>query len=207
MTEIATIIPASADEADAAAFRSLEAALRFAFGNRYRGAPDSLAQHQKRIAGRGGAPRFESDEERSAMAGVIRRRISTMHPSRYALLVVRFAPRAFPCACRRACCSGWAKNEEWAEALSTLVADSIVAVSGHVSNRQLRAGIVQRWAGASRVNIGILAEKCGVHRDTAGKQAKLIRRWLDQLERSALDEADLCLSVQPVDNSQHSVLE
>ncbi len=202
MTEFEAIIPASADDAESAAFRSIESALRFALGNRYRGEPDSLAQHQKRIAGRGGAPRFESDEERSAMAGVIRRRISTMHPSRHALLVVRFAPRAFPCACRRACCSGWAKNDEWAEALSTLVADSIVAVSGHVSNRQLRAGIVQRWAGASRVNIGILAEKCGVHRDTAGKQAKLIRKWLDQLERSALDEADLCLSGQPVDNSQ-----
>lgn len=207
MVDIESIVPVSSDATDGAAFSSVESALRFAYGNRYRGEPDSLAQHQKRIAGRGGAPRFESDEERAAWAGVIRRRISTMHPSRHALLVVRFAPRAFPCSCRRACCSGWAKNDEWVEALATLVADSIVAVSGHVSNRQLRAGIVQRWAGASRVNIGILAEKCGVHRDTAGKQAKLIRRWLDQLERSALDEADLCLSVQPVDNSQHSVLE
>ena len=206
MTEIEAILPQGADSADAAAFSSIEGALRFAFGNRYRGEPDSLAQHQKRT-GRGGAPRFESDEERAAWAGVIRRRISTMHPSRHALLVVRFAPRAFPCACRRACCSGWAKNDEWAEALATLVADSIVAVAGHVSNRQLREGVIQRWAGVARVNVALLAEKCGVHRDTAGKQAKLIRKWLDLLERSALDEADLCLSVQPVDNSQHSVLE
>lgn len=193
MTEIATILPASADETDAAAFRSLESALRFAYGNRYRGEPDSLAQHQKRIASRGGTPRFESDEERAAWAGVIRRRISTLHPSRHALLVVRFAPRAFPCACRRACCSGWARNDEWAEAAATIVERSIEAVPGTVSPRQLRAGIVRRWAGAERVNIGILAEKCNVHRNTAGKQAKLIRRWLDQLERAALDDADLAL--------------
>jgi len=205
LTGLESIIPASADEADGAAFRSVESALRFALGNRYRGEPDSLAQHQKRT-GRGGAPRFETDEERSAMAGVIRRRISTLHPSRHALLIVRFAPRAFPCACRRACCSGWARNDEWAEALAALVADSIVAVAGHVSNRQLREGVIQRWAGVARVNVALLAEKCGVHRDTAGKQAKLIRKWLDQLERSALDEADLCLSVQRVDNSRQSVL-
>ncbi len=206
MTDLETIVPVSSDATDGAAFSSVESALRFAFGNRHRGEPDSLAQHQKRIAARGGSALFESDEERAAWAGVIRRRISTLHPSRHALLVVRFAPRAFPCACRRACCSGWARNEEWAEALATLVADSIVAVAGHVSNRQLRAGVIERWTGVKRVNIGILAEKCGVHRDTAGKQAKAIRKWLDQLERSALDEADLCLSVQPVDNSRQSVL-
>lgn len=195
MTDIEAIIPPSADEADTAAFRSVDGALRFAFGYRYRGEPDSLAKHQKREARP--ASIFEDAEDRAAWAGAIRRRIGTMHPSRVALLIVRFAPRATPCSCRRPCCSGWAKNEEWTEAIGRLVEDSLQAVSGQISNRQLRAGVIRKWSGAERVNLGILAEKCGVHRNTAGKQAKAIRKWLEQLERAALDEADNCLAITP----------
>jgi hypothetical protein len=121
-----------------------------------------------------------------------------MSALRMALLVVRFAPRAMPCACRRPCCSGWAKNDEWVEALAHVVECSLEAISGQISNRQLRAGIVRRWAGSEKVNLGILAEKCGVHRNTAGKQAKAIRKWLDALERAAMEEADLCLVASPI---------
>lgn len=193
MTEIEAILPPSADDVDGAAFRSLEAALRFAFGNRYRGVPDSLAQHQKRIASRGGTPRFEDDEERAAWAGAIRRRIGTLGELQTAILIVRYAPRASPCACRRACCSGWSRNDEWAEAAALITDRSIEAVPGTLSPRQLRAGIVKRWAGAERVNIGLLADKCGVHRNTAGAHAKAIRKWLDALLRRASDAADLAL--------------
>lgn len=202
MTDLDSIIPASSDETDSSAFRSVEGALKFAFGNRYRGEPDSLAQHQKR-EGKSGPPRFEDAEERAAWAGSIRRRISTMHPIRQAVLILRHAPRAMPCACRRPCCSGWARNEEWTEALPVLVDASLVAVAGQISNRQLREGVIKRWAGADRVNIGILAEKCGVHRDTAGKQAKAIRKWLDESQRRAMDEAHVLLIGQPVDNRRN----
>jgi hypothetical protein len=192
VTDIESIIPVSADEADTAAFRSLDAALRFAFGNRYRGEPDSLAQHQKRT-GRGGTPRFEDAEERAAWAGVIRRRIETLDELQAAILIIRFAPRAIPCACRRACCSGWSRNEEWHEAASIVTERAMEAVPGTLSPRQLRAGIVRRWAGAERVNLGMLADKCGVHRNTAGTHAKAIRKWLDALLRKASDAADLAL--------------
>lgn len=191
---INSIVPALADTCDIAAFPSVDAALRFAFGNRHRGCPDSLAQHQTHSGSRGPA-RFDDADERAAWAGAIRRRVGTLHPAVVALLTVRFAPRAIPCACRRPCCSGWSRNQEWSDALSVLVSDSVTAVSGQISNRHLRAGVIKRWAGVERTNIGILAEKCGVHRDTAGKQAKAIRRWLDVLERRALDEADLCLTL------------
>lgn len=193
MTDIDAIVPASADAADRAAFRSVEAALRFAFGYQ-RGQPDSLAKHQKREAGR--APIFEDAEERAAWAGAIRRRISTMHPARLALVVLKFAPRATPCACRRPCCSGWARNEEWTDACAYLVDQCIAAVPGQISNRQLRAGVVRKWAG-ERVNLGILAERCDVHRNTAGKQGKAIFKWLAQLEHAALREADACLIGAP----------
>lgn len=192
MTDIEAIIPASGDEAESAAFRSVESALRFAYGNRYRGEPDSLAQHQKRD-GRSGAPRFADAEERAAWAGAIRRRIGTLDELQAAILIVRHAPRAFPCACRRLCCSGWSRNEEWAEAAAVVVERSIEAVPGTVSPRQLRAGVVRRWAGAERVNIGLLADKCGVHRNTAGAHAKAIRKWLEALLRRASDAADLAL--------------
>lgn len=191
MTEIEAILPPSADDVDGAAFRSLEAALRFAFGNRYRGTPDSLAQHQKRQAR--ATPRFDDPEERAAWAGAIRRRIDSLDELQAAILIVRHAPRASPCACRRACCSGWSRNEEWVEAAALITDRSIEAVPGTLSPRQLRAGIVKRWAGAERVNIGLLADKCGVHRNTAGAHAKAIRKWLDALLRRASDAADLAL--------------
>lgn len=190
VTEIDAIIPASADEAESAAFRSVEAALRFTFGNRHRGEPDSLARHQKRV---GAAPRFADAEERAAWAGDIRRRVATMSDVLQATLIVRFAPRALPCACRRACCSGWARNGEWADAVGMLTERSIEAVAGMISNRQLRDGIVRRWSGAEKVNLGVLADRCAVHRNTAGKQAKLVRSWLEQRHRRALEEAHLCM--------------
>ena len=200
MSEINSIIAPSADEAEHAAFRSIDAALRFAYGNCHRGEPDSLAKHAKST---GGEPRFEDADERAAWAGDIRRRIATLSDVRQAILIVRFAPRAFPCSCRRLCCSGWSRNEEWSEALSRVVEGSVQAVSGQISNRQLRAGIVRKWAGADRVNIGILADKSGMHRNTAGKQAHLIRKWLEQLNRAAMDDAALCLSSREVASPMH----
>ena len=190
VTDIDCIVAATADQSDSAAFRSVEAALRFAYGQRHRGEPDSLARHQKRETR--GAPMFEDAEERAAWAGAIRRRLETLSPARRSVLVVRFAPRALPCSCRRPCCSGWAKNAEWTEACADLVELCIEAVAGQLANRQLRAGIVRKWSG-ERVNLGILAERCDVHRNPAGKQAKLIRKWLDRLEHQALKEADQCL--------------
>lgn len=186
------IIPAGSDETGGAAFRSLDAALRFAFANRHRGCRDSLAQHQKQT-GQSGASRFDSPEERAAWAGAIRRRIGALSELQSAILVVRYAPRAFPCACRRACCSGWMRNDEWAEAAAAVTERSIEAVPGSLSPRHLRAGIVRRWAGAEKVNIGILADKCGVHRNTAGAHAKAIRKWLEASYRTAVDAADLAL--------------
>src|SRR5690606_41157452 len=44
LTELESIIPASADEADTAVFRSVDAALHFAYGNRNRGEPDSRSE-------------------------------------------------------------------------------------------------------------------------------------------------------------------
>jgi hypothetical protein len=193
---IETIIPTSADDADRAAFKSLDSALRFAFGNQYRADPGTLARFQKRT--HRGSEIFEDKLEAAAWAGDIRRRIGTVHPHRLAILFVKYAPRGFPCACRNACCSGWKANEEWRDAIGIVVEAAVLAVPGAMSNRQLRAGIVQKWSGADRVNLGVLAEKCGVHRNTAGTQTKAIRKWLDHLFHAAQDEADLCLRGAPI---------
>lgn len=171
------IVPQSADDAADAVFRSVEAALRFAFGNRHRGSPDTLARYLK--SAMGGAPRFDDEIERAAWAGDIRRRIDMVPPLSRALLITRFAPKAFPCACRRACCSGWRTNEEWANAAGEVTQRTPEAVPGTLLQRQLCRGVVLRWAKAEKVNIGLLADKCGVHRNTAGRQAKAITKWLD----------------------------
>lgn len=185
------IIPPSADRADEAIFGSVDSALRFAFSNHLRATPDSLAQHQKRT--RRSAEIFESREERAAMAGVIRRRIGTLQSSHIAIVTVRYAPKATPCSCRRPCCSGWARNPEWMEAAGEIIERSVSAVPGTVSPRRLREGVVKRWSGAERVHIGLLADQCHVHRNTAGAHAKAIRKWLDALFRAASDAADLAL--------------
>ncbi len=193
---IETIIPREAGSEDRAAFKSMEAALRFALGNQYIADPGTLARFQKRT--HRVTSIFDDKIERAAWAGDIRRRIGTMHPHRVAILFVRYAPRSFPCSCRRPCCSGWAVNEEWQENLALIVEAAATAVAGKVSNRQLRMGVVRRWCGADKVNIGLLADKCGVHRNTAGEHAKLIRKWLDALLYAAESEADACLRGAPI---------
>ena len=189
MIEITSIIPPSADRADQSAFASVEAALRFAFSQVDRGEPDSLAKHQPR---RGGQSIFEDKVERAAWSGDIKRRIAHMPRERSAILVVRFAPRSFPCSCRRACCSGWSKNEAWHEAAAVLVDEVIVA--GGAAHRSLRAGILKRWAIGEKLDIGVLADACGMHRNTAGKYNKVMRTWLDDTLRLALDDAYNALS-------------
>lgn len=188
---IETIIPTDAEDADQAAFKSLASALRFAMNNHHAADPGTLARFQVRT--RPGSSIFEDKFERAAWAGDILRRISGLHPTRTAILYVRYAPRSFPCACRRPCCSGHRVNEEWQNALAVVVEAATQAVAGKLSHRQLRAGIVKRWAGAERINIGVLADKCGVHRNTAGEHAKLIKRWLDALLFAAETEAEQCL--------------
>ena len=42
VTDIDCIVAATADQSDSAAFRSVEAALRFAYGQRHRGEPDKF---------------------------------------------------------------------------------------------------------------------------------------------------------------------
>lgn len=187
---IDSIIPTDADHSESAAFPSLDAALRFALGNHQRQKPGTLARFQKRT-GKGSI--FEDANERAAWAGTIRRRISLLHHDKIAILYVRYAPRSFPCACRRPCCSGWSANDEWVDALGMITQASIAAVPGTLSPRQLRVGIVRRWCGADKVNLGILADRCGVHRNTAGQHAKLIKRWLDKLLNDAEREAEMTL--------------
>lgn len=181
------IVPQSADDAADAVFRSVEAALRFAFGNRHRGSPDTLARYLK--SAMGGAPRFDDEIERAAWAGDIRRRADMLPPLSRWLLIAKFAPKAFPCACRRACCSGWRINEEWAEAISEIVSRTPEAVPATLLQRRLCQGVVKRWAGGDRVNIGLLADQCGVHRNTAGKQAKAITAWLSAGFTLAIERA------------------
>lgn len=196
---IETIIPSGATDESTAAFASLDSALRFAYANQYRQDAGTLARFQKRTHRSAGI--FDDKIEAAAWAGDIRRRIGTIHPHRQAILIVRYAPRAHPCACRNGCCSGWRVNNEWRDAMGVLVEAAAQAVAGAITNRQLRAGIVGKWAGADKANLGLLAEKCGVHRNTAGQQAKAIRKWLDQLLFAAEGDADLCLRGVRADRS------
>ena len=52
------------------------------------------------------------------------------------------------------------------------------ATPGCVSLRALRCGAVKRYFGDKDIDLGRLADHCGVHRNTASKQNGLILAWL-----------------------------
>lgn len=197
LAEITTLIPDSADTADEARFHSTEAALRFAFSNSvHASSKDSLAQH---IGPGNGEPTDRLDN--AAESGNIRRRIEAKLDDRQLQAVIaKFAPRAIPCSCRSPCCSGRRWNPEWAHAVRMLCEWSEEATREEVgengriiSHVLLREGAVRRWAGGEKIRIGELADRCGVHRDTAAKRAKVIERWLKSALHVALNQADLAL--------------
>ena len=175
------------DREAGALFDSIDGALRFAFGAADRGPAGTLGRLQK-ISG--GPRLFDNREERLAVIGSIRRRIGTLAPLHQAMLVLRYAPSSFPCSCRSPCCSGRRRNDEWADAFGLIVTTASTACE--VNRRALAEGAVRRWCG-DKTDIGRLADRCGVHRNTAGKHAKAAAKWLDATERAAIDQVALCL--------------
>jgi hypothetical protein len=185
MTQIVQLI---GEREAGALFETIEDALRFAFESTERGAGQgTLARLQKP---RGGPVVFDDRLERVGTRGVIRRRLETLSDLHQAILVARFAPRSFPCSCRSECCSGRRRNREWAEAVGAVV--SAAGAATDVEKRGLVEGAVKRWCGAEKVDLGLLADRCGVHRNTAGKHAKAVTKWLHETELGALNQAALC---------------
>lgn len=111
----------------------------------------------------------------AAQAGMIRAEVATLGPIAEAVFIARFAPHSTPCSCRAACCSGQRPNAEWVFAISKLT-DYVhtTALAGCTANGALRREYVVRYFSRrkeERVPLESIAERHGVHRDTASAQA------------------------------------
>ena len=72
---------------------------------------------------------------------------------------------------------------------------SVEAFSGHITHYQLRDALVRRWAGekGGRTDLGKVADRIGVHRNTVDNHFKTMRRWLDSRYKQAMAQADALL--------------
>ena len=116
----------------------------------------------------------------AAQAGFIRAEVHSLGEIAEAILIARAAPRYESCSCRAPCCSGRKPNKEWTAAIAVL-ADYVrtTALAGCTSNGLLRREYVVRYFSPKdqRTGLEALADKHGVHRDTAsahyGRVARL----------------------------------
>ncbi|WP_237173026.1 DNA-binding protein [Paracandidimonas lactea] len=159
-------------------FQSAHAALVYAFnysGQAYdrpimnRMADDPVEAVSKGLSGLDGA----------GQAGMIFNKLQHLPPLYQYIVFATYAPRSIPCSCRYPCCSGHKRNEFWHACIRQIEEAAITqALPGCVSHRVLRRGIIQREFGDKSLSLAELAEKAGVHRDTATNHASKIRAWL-----------------------------
>lgn len=162
-------------------FDSAHNALLFAFnfsGQQYdrpimnRMADDPVDYVSKGLSGMDGA----------AQAGMIFNKLFNLPPLYQYIVFATYAPRTIPCSCRYPCCSGSKRNVLWDACIREIEEAALrQALVGCVSHRVLRRGIVERAFGDKSVVLSELAEKTGVHKDTASNQNIRIKRWLDGL--------------------------
>jgi len=167
-------------------FPDIETALRF--GLRH-GAQALFRDTLGRLQATGGRSEALTPDEKTAQAGLILRRLETLTSLDQALLTLRYSLRQRPCNCRRACCSGWAVDAGWDRARVYLVEASMEAFSGRIIHYRLRDGLVRKWAG-QKINVGELADACGVHRQTVGIHGKVMKDWLGGKARLAVARAE-----------------
>lgn len=110
----------------------------------------------------------------AAQAGMILRRVTELSRLHQAILHARFAPREEPCPC----CHSSRPVLEWMAAIREISDVAVThALTGHVTNRSLRDGLVMRYFG-HKVTLQELAKRANVNRDTASAHNDMIIRWL-----------------------------
>jgi hypothetical protein len=120
-----------------------------------------------------------SGNDGAAQAAMILSRLSKLTIAQQNVLIAKFAPRTWPCSCRAPCCSGHKRNDMWERAICDLGQIAAAeALSGCVSNNRLRVGIVKRIFGDKSLTLEQLAERTGVHLNTAKNHSGAIKRWL-----------------------------
>ncbi|BCF88687.1 hypothetical protein [Paraburkholderia largidicola] len=155
-------------------FRTPQDALIFAFNYSMQRADRSLVDRMASPSPRTG--KGLSGNDGAGQAGMIRRELEQLTDIERAVLVARFAPRSWPCACGRSCCSGYTPNPEYQQAISLLTQAAMSVLAGRIVHYQLRRGLVEKAAGM-KVEIKALALKCEVSEKTADAHWQVIKLW------------------------------
>ncbi|CAG9256217.1 hypothetical protein [Paraburkholderia caribensis] len=155
-------------------FRTPQDALIFAFNYSMQRGDRSLVDRMASPAARTG--KGLSGNDGAGQAGMIRCELEQLTDIERAVLVARFAPRSWPCACGRACCSGYTPNPEYQQAISLLTQAAMSVLAGRVVHYQLRRALVEKAAGM-KVEITTLAKKCEVNEKTADAHWQIIKVW------------------------------
>ena len=149
-------------------FRSAHDALRFAY--RFNSNQYSMTAMSKMMCGPVGNGKGLSGLDGAAQAGMITLMVKDLAPTYQASLVARYVDQ---------------EDRRFMEAVNRLTMDSICAVSG-ISHRHIRQALIARHFG-HKVNLGEVAQKCDVHRNTIGNHQRVIRDYLRKVEDAAFD--------------------
>lgn len=115
-----------------------------------------------------------SGTDGAGQSGMILRNLKELPRLHQMILIARFAPRGGECQC----CGGPVPSLVWRGAIRE-ISDAAVtqALSGHITMRALRDGLVARYFG-EKIHLQTLAKQANVNRDTASKQNGQIVIWL-----------------------------
>lgn len=115
----------------------------------------------------------------AAQAAMVFNKLFHLPPLYQYIVFATYAPRTIPCECRRSCCVGQKRNEQWHACIRMIEEAAITqALPGCITHRVLRRGIVQRAFGDKSVTLAELAEKAGVSENTANNHNSRVRQWL-----------------------------
>lgn len=159
-------------------FSSAHDALTFAFNfsaQQYeRPLMNRLADSPTKVVSKG-----LSGMDGAGQAGLIFCALERLKPLHQFIVFATYAPRELPCSCRYPCCSGQKRNELWEECMIAIEEAAVTgALSGCVTVRTLRRGLVKMAFGDKSATLAELAERAGVHENTASNHYSRIRQWL-----------------------------
>lgn len=158
-------------------FQSAEAAIRFAMATT--GAPGRPLMN--RMVDTRTGDRELAGADRAGEAGMILGHLKfgadPLDDLELAVITARCAPMAFPCHCRRACCSGRAQNREWRQAIDLLAARSASRVPRCSNNFALRSLIVLKIV-TGKSSFRRIAGSLGLDEETVSRQHRSILHWL-----------------------------
>jgi hypothetical protein len=111
----------------------------------------------------------------AAQAGLILLKVQELEPLHRDIIAARFLPREGQCHC----CHQPVPAQDWLAAVRAISNAALTrgVLSGHLTNRSVRDGLVARYFG-QKVHLQQLAARAGVHANTVSHHNALIVAWL-----------------------------